>query len=460
MTAFAEAVTDGMTEYETELALHDWLCDNASYDYTHTHYEPDGVLLYDTGVCDSVAQAYMLLLDEAGIENRKVVGSNLHGESHAWVLVRLGGEWYHMDPTWDEASSHRIYFGLNTALITRDHIIDAAASGGSVPETTATAYNYEMNNADGIFADLDELAALLEALPEDGDEFEFYYTGSLSTNELVEWCKSNAGAYGVKTVFPKGSSDATFLLVGTYETPAVGPEPEPGEAGFNVTTTGKLVSSFGLTGVIEIPGDAGITSIGENAFEGCGQLTGIIVPGCIQTVGDGAFRSCTALETAVFDEGVQSIGKDVFAGCGALKSVTLPMSVTSIDGNILSGLDAEISCHNGSYAMRWAVRHDVDYDLINGGTIVYLPGWLEEIEAGAFEGDDSIECVFAGESLTTVGSRAFARCTGLVSINLPQSVSSIADDAFDGCEGVTIYCAEGSYAHDWCVKHGKDFIAE
>jgi len=437
---------------------------NATYDYTYTWYSAEGVLLHGTGVCDSFASAYILLLEEAGVSCRKVVGSSLEGESHAWVLVKLGGEWYHMDPTWDEASSHRFYFGLNTALITRDHIIDVSASGGSVPETAATAYNYEMNRADGVFADLDELTALLEALPEDGSEFEFYYTGRLSANELVEWCVTHAGAYGVKTVSAEGSSDAAFLLVGTYETPTAepepGPDPEPGEAGFTVTSAGKLIGAFGLTGVVEIPGDAGITSIGENAFEGCDQLTGIIVPGCIQTVADGAFRSCTALETAVFEEGVQSIGKNVFAGCGALKSITLPMSVTSIDGNILSGLDAEISCHNGSYAMRWAVRYDVDYTLINGGTIMYLPGWLEEIKAGAFEGDSSIECVFAGESLTTVGSKAFARCTGLVSINLPQSVTSIADDAFDGCGNVTIYCAEGSYAHSWCVSHGKDFIAE
>ena len=86
---------------------------------------------------------------------------------------------------------------------------------------------------------------------------------------------------------------------------------------------------------------------------------------------------------------------------------------------------------------------------------ITLPAAMKTIEAQAFAGDTAIGMVIIpSDRLTSIGSRAFAGCTGLQSINLPASVSDIASDAFADCVSLTVYCPEGSYAHDWCVKHG------
>lgn len=416
----SECAPSGLSDYEKALNLYNWLCVNATYDYTDTWYSAEGVLLHGTGVCDSFASAYILLLEEAGVSCRKVVGSSLEGESHAWVLAKLGGEWYHMDPTWDESSSHRFYFGLNTALITRDHIISGLSDGGSVPETTATAYNYEMNRADGVFASVEELGALFEALPEGQSEYAFYYTGNEESEAIQDWCSVHIGRYGATSMAMYGQ----FLLYGELggEVP---------ESGISMTADGVLVSGFGLTGQVSVPADIGIVSVADGAFRDNPEMTELELP-----------------------EGVTTIGADVFEGCTALTKVILPASVTSIDGDILDGIPAAVHCPNGSYAMRWAMKMGHEYVLPAGSRILSVPSGTAEIQDEAFAGNTAIRCVVVSGSLNSIGSRAFAGCTGLISINLPSSVGYIADNAFSGCTGLTVYCEAGSYAQTWCANNG------
>ena len=429
----AECAPEGASDYQKAFNLYNWLCVNASYDYTYTWFTAEGVLLHGTGVCDSFASAYIMLLNEAGIDCKKVLGSDLRGESHAWVLVKLGGEWYHMDPTWDEASSYRFYFGLSTALIARDHVIagmDAGMGtvGGSAPGTSATRYNYEMNRADGVFASTEELGALLNSLPADKTEFSFYYTGTESANEIIQWCNTHMGEYGVSSASLEGSSDTVFLFNGARSG-------EAPQAGFAITEDGVLVSGFGLTGQVSIPADIGINAIAEGAFSGCSGMTSLEIP-----------------------EGVTAIGANIFEGCSALTEIHLPGSVVSIDGDILIGLPAAVHCPNGSYAMHWAMKYGHDYVLPAGSRILAIPAEAAEIQSEAFSGNAAIRCAIVNSGLHTIGSRAFAGCTGLVSISLPASVTSIGEDAFAGCIGLTVYCEAGSYAQTWCQANGVRFV--
>ena len=68
VNAIVESVIkDDMGEYAKALALHDWLIYNANYDFTYSNYMPEGVLLKGSGVCQSYALAYQLLLKKVGI---------------------------------------------------------------------------------------------------------------------------------------------------------------------------------------------------------------------------------------------------------------------------------------------------------------------------------------------------------------------------------------------------------
>lgn len=144
----AKACRDaGVTgEYDIALWLHDWLIYNANYDYSYTYYGPEGVLLYGKGVCASYTTAYRLLLNAFGIENEMLNASEMN---HAWNLVKIDGEWCHVDCTWDDPSGgngeNRQYFGLNDAMMKRDHEWNYAA----YRTTESLRNNYCVRNHQG-----------------------------------------------------------------------------------------------------------------------------------------------------------------------------------------------------------------------------------------------------------------------------------------------------------------------
>ena len=81
------------------------------------------------------------------------------------------------------------------------------------------------------------------------------------------------------------------------------------------------------------------------------------------------------------------------------------------------------------------------------GTLI-LPSRLSAIEESAFEGDWSLDQVALPEGVETIGERAFAD-SSLAGINLPDSLTRIAPDAFDETSNVDFDVHEGTYAYDW-----------
>ena len=107
------------TDYQKALWLHDWLTQNADYDYNYAHYGPDGVLLAGTGVCDSYAKAYILLARAAGLQ-----AEHIDNVVHAWNVVKMFDRWYYLDCTWDDpgpGKEYHLYFGLPYEIMSMDH---------------------------------------------------------------------------------------------------------------------------------------------------------------------------------------------------------------------------------------------------------------------------------------------------------------------------------------------------
>jgi len=82
-----------------------------------------------------------------------------------------------------------------------------------------------------------------------------------------------------------------------------------------------------------------------------------------------------------------------------------------------------------------------------------LPSNLLVIEDEAFRYDRTIDTITLPGKLTAIGDNAFSD-SGLKRITFPASVRSIADNAFSNCSNLTAVVPVGSYAHDWCSKHG------
>lgn len=123
-------ITEGMTDYDKALALHDVVCANLAYDdsqsreWIHTVY---GAFVNKYAVCDGYSKAYQYLLNKVGIDSHIATGAG-NGGSHAWNLVKLGDKWYYTDVTWDDQpylDFYYEYFNLTEEQLTaKDHEIN------------------------------------------------------------------------------------------------------------------------------------------------------------------------------------------------------------------------------------------------------------------------------------------------------------------------------------------------
>lgn len=142
-----EVVTPGMDDYQTAKALHDWLVLNCKYDMRlYSGNMPDisytayGPLKYGTSVCAGYAKAYLALLESAGMEAEYVTGDTDRG-GHAWNIVKVDGEWYHVDVTWDDPTPDRAGYIRYNYFLRSDKALDRHFDWTAGHACTSTKYD-------------------------------------------------------------------------------------------------------------------------------------------------------------------------------------------------------------------------------------------------------------------------------------------------------------------------------
>lgn len=122
-----------LTEWEKEKYIHDFICENIRYDKLKKPYSHEiiGPLGQGVGVCEGIAKSVKALCDELGIWCMLALcGSNPEKGikyRHTWNIVRIGGNYYHLDATFDNTLGKNAqeprydYFNLDDKAVFRDH---------------------------------------------------------------------------------------------------------------------------------------------------------------------------------------------------------------------------------------------------------------------------------------------------------------------------------------------------
>lgn len=124
----ATATPETMSDFEKVKFVNDYIVKNTVYseDSIASPHSACAVVAEGKGVCQGYALLALKLLQGLGIETKYVVGEVYTG-GHAWNLVKVDGEWYHLDTTWNDPTPDRKnvvryeYFLMNDAKMKEDH---------------------------------------------------------------------------------------------------------------------------------------------------------------------------------------------------------------------------------------------------------------------------------------------------------------------------------------------------
>lgn len=158
-------ITLDMSDYDKALIIHDYIINSSKYDdrlltegvVPPESYSSYGVLSLGVGVCESYAKAMKYLLDGVGMDSFLVIGDS-KGENHAWNMVMIEDEYYHIDPTWDDPITddgsnilRYNYFNLDDYKISKTHDWDKER----YPTANGNKYNYFSYNNLIVFGEED-----------------------------------------------------------------------------------------------------------------------------------------------------------------------------------------------------------------------------------------------------------------------------------------------------------------
>ncbi|MCQ2514786.1 MAG: hypothetical protein MJ089_06855 [Ruminococcus sp.] len=192
---------DNASDFELELYINDYICDNCVYDYTVAETknfvgdtsDAYGVLVEGNAVCEGYARAVNLLCNEFGIECVNVSGMS-KTQNHIWNCVKINGEWYQLDVTWndpdteDDELARYMFFNLNDEKMYENHTAgklfeelsdyeyeNRECNGNLfVPECTATDFNYYIYNG-AVISSLDDSENVINGILDAGENHKEYF---------------------------------------------------------------------------------------------------------------------------------------------------------------------------------------------------------------------------------------------------------------------------------------------
>ena len=203
VSAINDLITPDMSDYEKELAVHDFIVQCASYDEAHLNAlgiglpnsdNPYGCLINGKAICSGYSTTFQLFMDMLEIPCKTIYATDFEGDDHSWNIVQIGESWYYVDTCWDDPIPdfadrpvrHK-YFNVSKEYMKTKHVWDDS----ELPDTDSTEFSYIMQTVTNINS-LDEIESIMEkaldnmqdsvAVTSDMSEFQFSEADQIDAN--------------------------------------------------------------------------------------------------------------------------------------------------------------------------------------------------------------------------------------------------------------------------------------
>lgn len=230
--------------------------------------------------------------------------------------------------------------------------------------------------------------------------------------------------------------------------------------GFTFTSSGGGYAVTGYNGqetVVTVPSSykgKPVTAIGTgyNGFYGCTGIQKVILPETVNIINAYAFYNCVSLTEIEIANGVGSIGKFAFQNCASLAEINIPESVGSIGNYAFQ----DCSALKKIVIPNTLANSNLDYVFYNCGNIEEVTAPINafsrivktnlrsvkitdgtSIPDNTFKDGKKLTSIEMPDSISSIGNCAFENCVSLTEISLPDNVTTIGQGAFYGCESLT-----------------------
>lgn len=173
-------------------------------------------------------------------------------------------------------------------------------------------------------------------------------------------------------------------------------------------------------------------TIRDRAFEGCKELTNIVIGDSVERIGSFAFLACEAMENVTLPISLQSIGKDAFGRDGDNQPQWIQ--------NVYYTGTVEDWCRIQFETEASNPLNHIAYMYIGGELLTELtiPDFMTDIAGNVFSGCRSLKRVVIPSSVTVIGDRAFNQCLSLENVEIPDTVTTVGCAAFFNCALKTV----------------------